>query len=347
MQKDSNTHVLVTGASGFVGRGLVRHLISAGNDVTALVRKHDSSLDEKARQIQIADLSSLVSGEMPAELTACLANMNTVIHTAARAHVLKESSDDPVTAFRKSNVDTTLALARLAATAGVSRFIFLSSIGVNGNLTKSSLHPDKPERFRETDEPAPHDLYAQSKWQAEQGLMQIARETGLEVVIIRPPLVYGPDAKGNFASLLKWIKRGVPLPLGAVHNQRSLLALDNLTDFIHLCITHPKAANETFLIADDEDVSTSELRRRVAIACGKRQCLLPVPVICMLLMAQLPGKSLVVDRLFGSLQIDVSKARQFLGWQPKITMQQQLESMASQAKSVESRQSGGFLHSRE
>ncbi|MDQ6995183.1 MAG: GDP-mannose 4,6-dehydratase, partial [Mariprofundaceae bacterium] len=239
-----------------------------------------------------------------------------VIHAAARVHVMKDDSCDPLAEFRKVNVDGTLNLARQAAKAGVQRFIFLSSIGVNGNYTS------KP--FTENDPVTPHDPYSIAKYEAELALIALGKAEGMEIVIIRPPLVYACHAPGNFKKLIETVDKGLPLPLGAVHNQRSLVALDNLVDFICLCTKHPKAANEVFLISDGEDVSTTELLQKVAKAMGKKARLMPVPVPFMRFVAKLLGKSDVADRLFGSLQIDSSKAHNLLGWQPVITMDEQL-----------------------
>jgi nucleoside-diphosphate-sugar epimerase len=213
----------------------------------------------------------------------------------------------------------TLALAALAADKGVKRFVFLSSIGVNGN---NSVKP-----FSEKDTPNPQEPYAISKYEAEQGLLVLAKKTGMQVVIIRPPLVYGPNAPGNFGTLVNWLRRGVPLPLGAINNKRSFVALDNLVSFIALCADRtrsPKAANQVFLISDGEDVSTTQLLRKVADALGKKRWLLPVPVGLMSFVARFIGKGDVANRLFGSLQVDSSKARDLLGWQPVITMDEQL-----------------------
>ena len=229
---------------------------------------------------------------------------------------------DPLAEYRKVNRDATLALARLAAQAGVKRFVFVSSIGVNGNLSTSP--------FCENDEPHPHDAYSLSKYEAEQGLLAIAKETGLEVVIIRPPLVYGANAPGNFGSLVKWLKKGVHLPFGVVRNARSSVALDNLVDFIALCADparSPKAANEVFLVSDGVDVSTSDLLRKVAKACGVKSRLLPVPVGLMRFAARVLGKGAVADRLFGNLQVDSSKAHDLLGWKPVVTMDEALSQM--------------------
>jgi nucleoside-diphosphate-sugar epimerase len=213
--------------------------------------------------------------------------------------------------YRRVNVDGTLALARAAAQAGVRRFVFVSSIKVNGERTPPG------RAFRADDAPAPADAYGVSKWEAEQGLFALSRETGMEVVVIRPPLVYGPGAKGNFAALVRWVARGVPLPLGAVrHNRRSLVGLDNLVDLIVTCLDHPGAANEVFLAADGEDLSTADLLRRVGRAMGHPARLLPVPVWVLQAAAASLGKRAVAERLLGSLQVDGSKAGELLGWEP-------------------------------
>jgi nucleoside-diphosphate-sugar epimerase len=231
---------------------------------------------------------------------------------------MHEATADPLAAFRAVNVEGTLNLARQAVGAGVKRFVFISSIGVNGSQTTSG----KP--FSESDKPRPHNAYALSKWEAERGLMQIADETGLEVVIIRPPLVYGSNAPGNFGSLMRAVRRGWPLPLGAVHNQRSLVALDNLVDFIITCISHPEAVNQTFLINDCQDLSTTELVRGLAQVAGVPARLLPLPVWVLELAGRLVGKGDAVQSLCGNLQIDSSKARKVLGWKPKISVQEGL-----------------------
>jgi nucleoside-diphosphate-sugar epimerase len=198
---------------------------------------------------------------------------------------------------------------------GVRRFVFLSSVGVNGSSTAPG------SSFSEVDQPNPHNAYALSKWEAEQGLLRIAAETGMEVVIIRPPLVCGPGAPGNYGSLMRAVQRGWPLPLGAVHNQRSLVALDNLVDFIITCITHPQAANQTFLVSDGQDLSTTELVRGMAQAVGVSARLLPVPVWALQAGATLLGKGDAVHRLCGNLQVDISKARSLLGWLPPVSVE--------------------------
>lgn len=241
-----------------------------------------------------------------------------VIHLAARVHVMRDSTTDSLAAFRKVNVEKTLELAAQAAAAGVRRFVFVSSVKVHGEATLVG-HP-----FDEGDPPAPRDAYAVSKWEAEQGLRQIAASTGLEVVIIRPPLVYGPGVKANFAALMRAVDRGLPLPLGAVNNLRSLVGLDNLVDFIITCTHHPAAANQTFLVSDGADVSTPDLIRAIGRAAGRPVRLLSVPVGLLLALASLVGKRGVMDRLGSSLQIDISKAREILQWSPPVALDEGL-----------------------
>ena len=303
--------VFLTGSSGFVGRAACRQVVRQGFAATGALRKHTG---------QPADVEPVIVGEITGGTNwgDALNRVDVVVHLAARVHVMHETAADPLKAFRTVNVEGTLNLAKLAKVAGVKRFLFLSSIGVNGSQT--SL--EKP--FSEKDIPQPHNSYALSKWEAEQGLMRIAEETGLEVVIIRSPLVYGFGAPGNFASLMRAVQRGWPLPLGAVHNQRSLVALDNLVDFIVTCITHPKAANQTFLVSDGKDLSTTELVRGMAQTAGVPARLLPVPVWALQAGASLFGKGDVVQRLCGNLQVDISKSRELLGWSPPISVDEGL-----------------------
>jgi nucleoside-diphosphate-sugar epimerase len=231
---------------------------------------------------------------------------------------MEDTEADPLTAFRAVNVDSTLNLARQAATAGVKRFVFISSVKVNGESTQPG------RAFTDADAPNPQDAYGQSKHEAEQGLRQFRADTDMEVVIIRPPLVYGPGVKANFAALMRAVQRGWPLPLGMVHNQRSLVALDNLVDFIVTCITHPKAANQTFLVSDGQDLSTTELVRGMAQAAAVPVRLVPVPVWVLQMGALLLGKGDVVQRLCGNLQVDISKARSLLGWVPPASVEEGL-----------------------
>jgi len=316
--------VLVTGATGFVGSELIRQLAAKAIDAVGCARSADSLLPVGVEPFVVEDLT-----EVDINWSLALSNVDVVIHTAARAHIMNDEVLDPLAEFRKVNCDVTLRLAWAAAESGVKRFVFVSSVKVNGE--RSDLNrPFSPE-----DSFIPVDSYGLSKHEAEQGLLQIGKETAMEVVIIRPPLVYGPGVRANFVSMMKWMKKGIPLPFGAISNKRSLVALDNLVDFIVLCADRdksPKAANEIFLISDNEDVSTSELLRRVARAFGKKSWLFPVPVFLMTWAAKLIGKGGVANRLFGSLQVDSSKAHDLLGWKPVITMDGQLKKIVDAEK---------------
>ncbi|WP_298718268.1 SDR family oxidoreductase [uncultured Oceanisphaera sp.] len=304
------TNILVTGATGFVGQALLGQLLENGEyKVTAALRAA-SGFDRCAANV-VGDITNAT------DWSTALTNQQVVIHVAARAHIVKDEVANPLAEYRRVNVDGTLNLASQAAASSVKRFIFISSIGVNGNLNT------RP--FTENDESNPADPYAQSKWEAEQGLWEIQRETEIEIIIIRPPLVYGPNAPGNFGSLMRWVEKGLPLPLGAIHNRRSLVALDNLVDLIISCIDHPAAANQVFLAGDGEDVSTSELLRGVAQAAGKPCRLLPVPAGLLQLGATMLGKKAMAQRLLGSLQVDISKARNVLGWTPPLSVEQGLK----------------------
>jgi nucleoside-diphosphate-sugar epimerase len=252
-----------------------------------------------------------------------LRNVDRVVHLAARVHVMNEKSSNPLSEFRRVNVDGTANLARQAAAAGIRRFIFLSSIKVNGESTQDRLP------FTADDLPAPGDPYGVSKYEAEQVLRQIAAETGMEVVIIRPPLVYGPGVKANFESMMRWLTRGVPLPLAAVtYNRRSLVALDNLVDLIVTCLNHPAAANQTFLASDGEDLSTVDLLRRMGEALGKPARLFYMPPALLEFGAQVLNKSSIYQRLCGSLQIDITKTSQLLGWTPPVSVNEGLRRAA-------------------
>jgi nucleoside-diphosphate-sugar epimerase len=311
--------ILVTGATGFVGRALVSNLLPKGCQIRALVRK-TSVMPVEVDQVAV-DLGEI---EREGAIKGMFGDVDVVVHVAARVHLMQDQSANPLAEYRKLNRDATLILAGLAADAGVKRFVFLSSIKVNGEET---FPQRRPCIFRPDDEFIPTDPYSLSKYEAEQGLLALAKETGMEVVVIRPPLVYGPGVKANFDSMINWLRRGVPLPLGAINNKRSFVALDNLVSFIALCADRnqsPKAANQVFLISDGEDVSTTQLLHKVANALGKEPWLLPVPTGLMSFVARLIGKVDVANRLFGSLQVDSSKARNLLGWQPVITMDEQL-----------------------
>ena len=302
---------MITGANGFVGSSLCADLEKKGHSICAALRLPGSPTVHW-KQVTVGEIDGTVDWRV------ALIEVEVVIHLAARVHIMHDNSADPLTAFRTVNVDGTLNLARQAATAGVKRFVFVSSIKVNGECTEPHT------AFSESDSPNPQDPYAQSKHEAEQGLRQIAAETGMEVVIIRPPLVYGPGVKANFAALIRAVQRGRPLPLGAVHNQRSLVALDNLVDFIITCVTHHQAANQTFLVSDGQDLSTTELVRGMARAAGVPARLLPVPVWALQSVAKLLGKQDAVQRLCGNLQVDISKARRLLGWVPPVSVDEGL-----------------------
>jgi nucleoside-diphosphate-sugar epimerase len=255
--------------------------------------------------------------------TASLKNVDGVVHLAARVHMMADKSADPLAEFRRINVDSTTTLARQAAAAGVKRFVFLSSIKVNGEFTE----PGKP--FTADDPPAPLDPYGISKHEAEQSLRRIAVETGMEVVIIRSPLVYGPDVKANFRAMMHWLAKGLPLPLAAVtKNRRSLVALDNLVDLIATCLDHPLVANQTFLVSDGEDLSTADLLKRMGSAMGHSTRLFYLPPVLLRLGAVVVNKPGLYRRLCGSLQVDISKTKQLLGWSPPVSLAEGLRRTA-------------------
>lgn len=300
--------VLVTGASGWVGSALCSELSRRGIAVVAPVRRALPSFGT-CRTVLVPTLDGT------ADYCAVLPGIDTVVHLASRVHVMHDDSVDPLAEYRKVNVDGTLNLARQAAEAGVRRFVFMSSVKVNGEET-----PDG-NAFRETDIPNPQDPYGVSKWEAEQGLAKIAAQTGMQCVVVRPPLVYGPGVKANFRALMHAVARGLPLPLGAIYNQRSLVALDNLIDFVVTCLSHPAAANQTFLVSDGRDLSTTQLVRGLAHALGRRPLLLPLPAGLLMGLGQILGKGPAVRRLCGNLRVDSSKARQLLGWTPPVTVE--------------------------
>ena len=303
--------VFVTGANGFVGRNLCDELLLRGTLVRAAVRSFEHVRTD-------IELCTWVGLDSQTDCLPWLAEVDTVIHLAARVHVMQETTVDPLTEFRRVNVEGTLNLAWQAAASGVRRFVFVSSVKVNGESTPLG------SPFKADDGPAPLDAYGVSKMEAEQGLREIAADTGMEVVIIRPTLVYGPGVKANFRAMMRWLSLGVPLPLGAINNKRSLVALDNLVDLIVTCVDHPAAANQTFLVSDGEDLSTTQLLRRMGQAMGKPARLIPVPPALLNAGAALVGKPELAQRLCGSLQVDISKTRELLGWNPPISVDEGL-----------------------
>jgi nucleoside-diphosphate-sugar epimerase len=305
---------LLTGTTGFIGKAIVQNLLlckKSNNFLTLAIRHPSDTLQSNIKSV-------LINNILPTtDWSQALANAKVVIHLAARAHILNDTATNPLVNFRETNTAGTLNLARQAATAGVRRFIFISSIGVNGNQTF-----DKP--FTVTDIPNPTEPYAISKHEAELGLKQIAAQTGMEVVIIRPPLVYGANAPGNFGKLIKTLASRIPLPLGSIHNHRSLVALPNLIDLITTCIDHPAAANQTFLVSDGEDLSTTDLLRRLGHALGKPARLLPVPQKLLETTLTLLGKRAIAQRLCGNLQIDMTHTCQTLNWKPPVNVDEAL-----------------------
>jgi nucleoside-diphosphate-sugar epimerase len=305
-------NILITGANGFIGMALCDKLLTDGHQVRGAVRS----------VVQMTALPSGVEGVMVGDIgpetdwSEALDGIEGIVHLAARVHVMRESVADPLAAFRLVNVAGTARLARQAAEAGVKRMVYLSSVKVNG---EGGSNP-----YTEMDKPEPQDAYAVSKWEAEQVLAEISSATGMETVIIRPPLVYGPNVRANFLRLLRWVNKGLPLPLGMVDNRRSLVSLDNLVDFLITCIEHPTAAGETFLVSDGEDLSTPALIRRIALSMNIPARLIPVPVCLLRLGGSLLGKKSEVDRLCRSLEVNISKAKSVLGWKPPLSVDEGL-----------------------
>ena len=318
----------MTGATGFVGKALNQRLVSdARHEVRVAVRRQLASMGDAVEIFEVGDYSRST------DWFRALSGVHVVAALAARVHVVGDTSLDRLGEYRRVNVDGTLSLALQAAQHGVRRFVFLSSIKVNGeggSLAGSDAMPH-PQPYKETDPPAPEDAYGISKYETELGLREISAETGMEVVIIRPPLVYGPGVRANFQTLMRVVARGIPLPLGAIHNRRSLVALDNLVDFIVTCIERPAAANETFLVSDGDDLSTTELIRRLADTMGRPARLIRLPASMLVAGATLVGKRDIAQRLLGSLQADISKARGLLGWTPPLSVDEGLRrTVASQ-----------------
>ncbi|WP_252962872.1 hybrid nucleoside-diphosphate sugar epimerase/sugar transferase [Psychrobacter sp. PSP] len=319
----SNKHrLLLTGATGFVGSAIQKRIVADGSyDLTIAVR----NVNEQSDAVRIVKVDDLTTST---DWSDALKSVDVVVHTAARVHVMDDKSTDPLTEFRKVNVEGTLNLARQAADSGVKRFIFISSIKVNGEGTKIG----KP--YTEGSKPNPTDPYGISKYEAEQGLLKLAETTPLEVVIIRPTLVYGKNVKGNFQSLMKWTYKGVPLPIGGIKkNLRSLVYVDNLVDSIITCIEHKDAKNEVFLISDNDDISTAGLLEEISKGLGVKNKAVNIPVEFINTAASAVGKSGVAQRLSGSLQVDISKAKTLLGWKPKYSTSESIQETAKCYKS--------------
>lgn len=312
-----NGAVLVTGANGFVGRALVSHLLATqSRPVVAAVRRSDADVPVDAKKVIVAGLGPQT------DWLPSLTDVEIVVHAAARVHVMNDAEADPLQQFRLMNTQGTLALAEQAARAGVRRFVFISSIKVNGEYTLPG------HAFTAADPARPVDPYGISKLEAEQGLQRLAQVTGMQIVIIRPVLVYGPGVGANMASMMRWLNRCAPLPFGSVDNRRSLVSLPNLVDFVSVCIEHPNAVNEVFLVSDGDDVSTPELLRRVSRALGRPSYLLPVPTSMLMLAGKLTGKTAAMQRLLSSLHVDIHKNEHLLGWKPMVPMSEALQATA-------------------
>lgn len=310
--------ICVTGESGYIGSALLFKLEALSLPVCAVGRNPTPIRPSTKEYFSVPDFSKMN------DFGFIFKNVDVVIHTAARVHVMRDILQDPLGEYRRVNVEATLKLAREAQRNGVKRFIFLSSIKVNGEGTLLG----KP--FSPTDIPSPKDSYGISKLEAEEGLYKIASETGLEVVVIRPPLVYGPGVKANFSMLMNWLDRGMPLPLGAADgNFRSFVALDNLIDLIVTCTRHPSAANQTFLVSDGEDLSTRELLIRIGNVLGKPAKLYKVPLSFLTLGAKLLGRTNLANRLLGNLQVDISKTKEILTWSPPLSVSEGLRRVAA------------------
>lgn len=302
----SDKRILITGATGFIGRALADHLLAQSGYQLICCARSLCQLEQKYNPVLIKDINA------ETDWSEALDHIDCVVHAAGKAHVNAATDNAALTEFRKINTAGTINLARQAAAQGVKRFIFLSSIGVNGTVS------EKP--FLSTDAPNARDGYSISKLEAEIALQELAKTVSMEIVIIRPPLVYGPDAPGNFGRLAKLAQTGLPLPLGAIHNRKSFVGIDNLVDFIATSLTHPNAAGKTLLVSDDCDVSTTELLKVMAEASGKRSWLIPVPVAVLRILGKMLGQQGTIDRLCDSLSIDISESKNILGWKPLLSL---------------------------
>lgn len=308
-------NLLVTGANGFVGHALCAQAAHDGFSVITLTRKLLKSIRGQ-ENIVLQDFSDTDA------IKSAFGRVQVVIHLAARVHVMSESEGDSLSAYWQVNVVNTMALAKAAAQSGVKRFIYLSSVKVNGEETILG------GPYTANDVPAPQDPYGVSKLEAEMGLLTLGKQTGMEIVIIRPPLVYGPGVGANFAAMMRGVLSGVPMPLGSISNRRSMVYLSNLIDVILLCVTKPEAANQVFLVSDGEDISLPQLLRKMAAALGVPSRIFPFPVNCLWFAARLLGRKNVARRLCGSLQLDISKTKELLGWTPPVSVDQGLKQTA-------------------
>ena len=311
-----NASFLVTGASGFVGGALCGRLAACGFRVRAVLRDGGDSSIRSCEIVRVPAIS------IDIDWANALSGITTVIHLAARVHVMHEKAADPLAEFRKVNVAGTEHLARSAAANGVKRLVYVSSIKVNGEITNDE------DKFTESMGPSPQDPYGISKFEAELALHRVADETGLEVVIVRPPLVYGAGVKGNFVQMFKVLAEGIPLPLASVRNRRSLIYVGNLVDALIVCATHPAAAGQTYLVSDGVDISTPDLLRQIGEEIGRPARLIPFPPALLRLVGRMTGKAGQVDRLLGSLRVDSGKIRRELNWTPPYTLQQGLRATA-------------------
>ncbi len=315
--------VLVTGANGFIGRALCSRLLAEGWRVRGTVRSNN----QFTRLPDGVEPTKVDSGDLKTDWENTLEGVNTVVHLVARVHVMKDSASNPFAEYRKVNVMGSERLALTAAKCGVKRFIFMSSIKVNGE--------ENVRAYKEEDAPAPKDAYGISKMQAEKRMKKIAADYRMDLVILRPPLVFGPGVKANFLELMRIVEKRTPLPLLNVNNRRSFIYLENLVDAVLTCMKHPGAAGQTYLVSDDEDVSTTELIRKIAWALNKSPRLFPFPVVLLFIMGRILGKGPSVDRLIGSLIVDISKIRQELGWKPPFTMDHGLQKTAEWYKELD------------